>query len=102
MIGGVAAAVVALVVIAVVALGGDGGNGASNITSAETANQLAIATQNAGGSTISVYQGNAHTVMHADAALPDRFVASRRRAADPRLVLRHVVPLLRAHGAVRA
>jgi thiol-disulfide isomerase/thioredoxin len=71
-IGGVLVAVVALVVIAVVALGGGGGGGggASNITSAEAANQLAIARQNSGGSTISVHQGSAHTVMHADASLP--------------------------------
>jgi thiol-disulfide isomerase/thioredoxin len=83
-IGGIAGGVVAVAVIAVLALGGGGGGGGSSITSAETAIQFATAVDNAGGSTISVHEGNAHTVLHADAPLPT--VSSPRADGRPTLV----------------
>ena len=69
LIGGVVAAVAAVLVIGVIAVGGGEGGGTS-VDSVESAELLVAARQNAGGSTISVYRGNAHTVMHADAPLP--------------------------------
>ncbi len=69
-IGAVGGAIAAVVVIAAVVFGGGGGNGASNITSVESATMLVTAVENAGGSTISVHEGNAHTVLHADDPLP--------------------------------
>jgi len=83
MVGGVASAVVAAVVIAVVVFSGGGNGGTSNITSVETATMLVTAVENAGGSTISVHEGNAHTVFHADDELPT--------AAAPRADGRHTL-----------